>query len=163
MKFAWNSLIGALVILVWTGASAEPLDTNDGPQPAACDAAALSQLQAEVLKIAGARNPKDAWLVVNAMLCGQGDSARSVISTHVAQQARYVVDNQDSEAPRILNEDDPWLQGGYLLGRAWGPSAYDREHGLWVTAWTSKFCWYHFGLQFARQKWRLVEVGGGCD
>ena len=103
--------------------------------------------------------------MVRTLLCGNGASARSIIAVHSAQSVRYVIDGPDGagEPPTILGPDAPELQGGFLRGKAWGPEAFDDENSLWVNAWNSEICWYHFNLQFVQRKWRLVEFGGGCD
>ena len=119
------------------GTVPEPL--QDGHQknvyyPAACSIKELKKLKQEILKLAAASAPDNAWQVASTMMCGEGVEAKKFILGHMAKQIKYF-------GPE--DQDLKYIDGTasvLLEKKAWGVSAQKAEFGIGVMYQSAGIC-----------------------
>ena len=139
-------------------ASTAPLKFRGNPLNA-CSSSELRRIEADVRKIAAAREPDEAWLVSKTMLCGWASKDRQLIRDHTP--AKYLVswavipDEGRSMKPRSANRP--------MAGYAYGVRVEATESGIGFGFTSGAASEGGFTLKYVHQQWLIVETGESVD
>jgi len=134
---------------------------DDSTLPPACSSDEQSKLKSSIQKLAGPRNPQQAWNLVEALLCGEGKKAEDYVQQYRAKGLTHTSTGTGDErtAVRKVGKHESLL----LQKQAWGAQASGGVQKIHVSYWRDEACVAGFEILFNNQKWRLISLGEACD
>src|SRR5262245_54126781 len=147
---------------VSAGGIPKPLKSlhDDTTLPPTCSSDEQSKLKSSIQKLAGSRNPQQAWNLVEALLCGEGKQAEAYVQQYRAKGLTYTSnDTGEREAVRKVGKNEALI----LQKQAWGALASGGGDKIHVMYWRNEACVAGFEILFNNQKWRLISLGEACD
>jgi hypothetical protein len=125
--------------------------------PTACTTAERDRLKAETIRFAEGRNPAEAWVIAESMLCSEHAPISSM--PKLVRQEQYGL--TDSPGPDFVLV--PRSEIRTFAGRAYGVTIERHKQDIRFYFQTAGICNGVFALRPVASKWLLVEVGEACD
>ncbi len=134
---------------------------QDFYHPAACSTEELVKLKNRVVEAAGNRNPEDAWKVVHAMVCEEGETTEKFVLSRMLEN----LEEESFDYEEGITKYNKTKKSTKYLAKlaAWSIGAAEVEGNISVSYWASQYCVNGFSLSFNENKWQIFRVGGACD
>jgi len=138
----------------------EYVDTNNY----ACTSGELKRIKADVIRIAGSRNPDNAWHVVNTMLCREDEPARRFMLKHMSKTITFVQTGLDESDTQLIDASSDLLLGKHALELSLKVADVSVENIGDIAIHYSLIpsCIGSFIIRFNGRAWLLTKIEEGC-
>ena len=168
-----NTVIGYLMLLCAGLAQAQEsppeikrtLEVHGVQYANACTPDGRKALRKSVWSVAGGRDPRGAWRLVETLLCAPDSKANRRYLTGVLPPKIRVKSSgtgQD-DTSELIRRDGELIESLLAKGEAWKATISSESREIILSYYPDEACISSRTLKFINKRWRLVEMSGACD